>query len=119
MLLRSFIALSVAAAVLGAPTVSRTRVFCRASGVEVAAATCDEEASDTSRALVRERCCEHRVQAPLGVAKSEVTSSGDDTLVAVAVDLPWFSQWAASVPPGWDAAPPSRPPLSATRILLI
>ena len=119
MLLRSLIALSVAAAILAAPTVSRTRVFCRASGVEVPASTCDEDAADKSRGLVQERCCEHRVEAPLGAAKSETNSSRDHVLVALVLELPWSLPSIRSAPPLRDARPPSRPPLSATRILLI
>jgi hypothetical protein len=116
---RLVLALSVVAAVVTAPVVTRTRLVCRVTGIEIAPDACPDTSASPTPELTGERCCEHRVQAPLSVAKSEPISQSDAVLTAVVVELPWFVQFTSSALPTRDASPPSRPPLSATRILLI
>lgn len=117
---RGILALSVVAAVVTAPTVARTRLVCRATGVEIPAEACPDEAAAPARGLIPQRCCEARVQAPLGEAKFEPGAQPD--LLPPPTIVPGY-QWCDA--PGSQAPPvpngpyPSRPPLSATRILLI
>ena len=116
---RLLVVVSVAAALMSAPAVTRTRMFCRMTGVEMPPSACDDESASTSQQLTSERCCEHRVQTPLAPAKFELQSHQDVAPTAVAVELHWFVQFAPSVERVRDAFAPSPPPLSATRILLI
>jgi hypothetical protein len=119
MLGRSIIALSLAFALVAATPVARTRMFCRMTGIEIPPNACMDESGTTSQQLTPERCCEHRIQAPLGAAKFETQSRDNVLLTEVAVELQWFVQFAASAERVRDVSPPSPPPLSATRILLI
>lgn len=116
---RLLVVLSVAAAVMTAPAVTRSRMFCRMTGVEVSPETCNDESAGASRDVTSERCCEHRVQTPLDPAKFESQSHQEVVATIVTVELQWvdwFDRPAASLR---DARPPPRPPLSVTHILLI
>jgi hypothetical protein len=120
MLGRLLIALSLASALVTAPPVARTRMFCRMTGVEIPPTACTDDSGAPSQQLMRERCCEHRVQAPLEKAKAESTQQAASARQPVAVELHWFVGIAGPAPLFTEAStPPSRPPLSTTRILLI
>ena len=118
-LARLLLALSVVAAVATAPAIARTRLVCRMTGIEIAPDACPDASTSRAHEVTGERCCEHQVQAPLGTVKSESIARVDGVLTAVVVELPWFVQLTSSALPVPDAAPPSRAPLLATRILLI
>ena len=116
---RLLLALSVVAAVATAPAIARTRLVCRMTGIEIAPDACPDASTSPAHEVTGERCCEHQVQAPLGAAKAESISRGPGVLTEVTVELPWSVELTSSALPAPDASPPSRPPLSATRILLI
>ena len=118
-LVRFVIAAFVAAAVLSAPVVSRTRMFCLATGEEIPPSLCPDEATAASAELLSERCCEHRVQAPLATAKSESSVHWDGVFSPIEIQLAWFVPAPYSPPDSPEIRPPSRTPLSATDILLI
>ena len=118
-LVRSVIALLMIAAVLVAPTVERIRAFCRTTGVEMSANDCPDQGSAANQGLVGESCCRHQVELPLEAGKldSQVRELAQPPVVAI--QLPPTIALLSAAPLAWSAAPPSRPPLSATRILLI
>jgi hypothetical protein len=116
---RLLVVVSVVAALLTAPAVTRTRMFCRMTGVEVPPSACNDESTGASREFTTERCCEHRVQTPLAPAKFDSQSHQKFVATVVTVELPsfdWLDRPAAFLR---DARPPARPPLSVTHILLI
>ena len=116
---RTLLASCLVAAVLTAPATTRSRLYCRWTGEEVAPASCHDRVTDEAPVLTDDGCCDRRVQTPLPTAKVEAQRSQADLLAAVVVELSWFE--ASSPPPSIpvDAAPPRPPPLSTTRILLI
>jgi hypothetical protein len=116
---RLLVVLSVAAALMTAPAVTRTRMFCRMTGVEVPPNLCNDESASASQEFTSERCCEHRVQTALDPAKFELQSHQEVAPTAVVVELQCFGWPDLAASPVREAFPSSRPPLSATRILLI
>lgn len=116
---RLLVVVSVAAALMSAPAVTRTRMFCRMTGAEIPPSACNDDSASTSQQLTSEGCCEHRVQTPLDPAKFESQSLQDVAPTVGAVELDWFVPFAPFAERVCEASPPSPPPLSATRILLI
>ena len=112
------LALSLVAAVATAPAVERTRLFCRATGVEILPNACPDEANAPA-GLAQERCCESRVQGSLAEAKLESAAQADLSLAIITVELQWDGAPRPRPAPVPQHPYPSRPPLSATRILLI
>jgi hypothetical protein len=117
---RILLALTLVAAVVTAPAVARTRLFCRATGVEILPNACPDEANADTPGVAQERCCESRVQDSLAEAKLESATQLDLSLVILAV-VEWQPEGAPRPRPSPvpQSPYPSRPPLSATRILLI
>ena len=117
---RSVIALLVIVAVLLAPTVERIRAFCRTTGVEMTGHDCPDQGSATDTGVVGgESCCRHQVDLPLEAGKLEYQALDLAQPLVVAIRLPPAIAVLSAAALAWSAAPPSRPPLSATRILLI
>ena len=119
MLGRCVAALVLITAVVMAPPVERNRLFCRWTGEEIAPSACQDVSGSESPEFLPDRCCEHRVQAPLPAAKAVSVEVSLAPAVAVEVQIGWFEAFVA-VPVDQDESPPLlRPPLSETRILLI
>jgi hypothetical protein len=116
---RSAFTLVVIAAVLTAPTVERIRAICRTTGVEMAGHDCPDQGVTTNMGLVGESCCRHQVEVPLEAGKLEHEARELAQPLVVAIQLPPAVAVLSAAALAWSAAPPSRPPLSATRILLI
>jgi hypothetical protein len=113
---RSIVALLMIAAVLVAPTVERIRAFCRSTGVEMTADDCPDQTSASSPGLVAESCCRHQVDVPLEAGTLEQQARELAQPPVVAFQLPPAIAVLSAAARVWSAAPPSRPPLSATRI---
>jgi len=116
---RSVVALLVIAAVLLAPTVERFRAFCRTTGVEMSAHDCPDQGPEDGPGLAGESCCRHQVDVPLEAGKLEHQVRELAQLPVVTIQLPPAIAALSPIALAWGAAPPSRPPLSTTRILLI
>jgi hypothetical protein len=119
MFARSLVALSVVAALVAAPTVSRARLFCRITGVEVLPKSCNDDLPNGSHAVAAERCCEQRIDVSLGAARSEASSSAVAVPAGAAGGLCWAEVFPTPVVRSRGVPTPSRPPLSVTHILLI
>ncbi|HEY1907412.1 MAG TPA: hypothetical protein VGG91_15300 [Myxococcaceae bacterium] len=118
-MVRSVVALLVITAVLVAPTVERIRAVCRTTGVEMTAHDCPDQTSAASPGLAAESCCRHQVDVPLEAGKLEHQAREIAQPLVFALQLPPAIAALPAVALAWSAAPPSRPPLSETRILLI
>lgn len=116
---RSVFTLVVIAAVLTAPTVERIHAICRTTGVEMTGHDCPDQGSATTAGVAGERCCRHQVDVPLEAGKLEHQARELAQPLVVAIQLPPAIAVLTASALAWSAAPPSRPPLSATRILLI
>jgi hypothetical protein len=119
MLGRWFVALALITAVVAAPPVERVRLFCRWTGEEIAPSACQDETGGESPEVLPDRCCDHRVQAPLPTAKAESIEASPAPAVTVVVQLAWFEAFEPVAAERDEAPPLLRPPLSETRILLI
>jgi len=118
-MLHRWVAALVLISVVTAPPVERIRLFCRWTGEEISPNACQDEAGSEGPGVLPDRCCDHRVQAPLPAAKADSIQADPALAVAVVVQLEWFEAFQ-SVPAERKEAPPLlRPPLSETRILLI
>jgi len=117
---RVLLALLLVAAVGTAPAVARARLFCLATGVEILPNACPDEANADTPGFAQERCCESRLQGSLAEAKLESGAQLDLSWVILAV-VEWQPEGVARPRPSPvpQSPHPSRPPLSATRILLI
>jgi hypothetical protein len=118
MLARSLLVLSLIAAVVVAPPVARARLFCRWTGAEIAPSDCHDESNSDVQVVLADRCCEHRLQAPLPAGKAEVSVDASLT-TPVLVELSWSEVFRPQPSALAEVPPPLRPPLSETRILLI
>src|SRR5262249_34304455 len=101
------------------PPVERIRLFCRWTGEEIAPSACQDESGSETPGVLHDRCCDHRVQAPLPAAKAGSSEASPAVAIAVEVQLAWFEAFQPVRAEVEEAPPLLRPPLSETRILLI
>ncbi len=119
MLGRRLLAVALAAAVLTAPPLARTRLFCRWTGAEVASSDCPDAQDVDGQGLRDAGCCDHRIQSPLPSARVQSGNSLDGAPAATSVELVWFVPFTDDPALPADASPPRPPPLEASGILLI
>jgi hypothetical protein len=118
-MLHRWVAALVLISVVTAPPVERIRLFCRWTGEEISPNACQDEAGSEGPGVLPDRCCDHRVQAPLPAAKADSIQADPALTVAVVVQLEWFEAFQSAPAERKEAPPLLRPPLSETRILLI
>jgi hypothetical protein len=87
--------------------------------VEMSGHDCPDQGFADSPGRVNESCCRHQVDVPLEAGKLEHQTRELAQPLVVAFQLPPAIEAPSAVALAWSVAPPSRPPLSATRILLI
>jgi len=107
-------------AVIAAPAVTSTRLFCRYTGEEIIGCA---ETAPPEQPLVRAECCQHRTFHALDGVRP-VHEQRQETPAPVAVDLarvPLADRFALAAPrPRGTAAPSAGPPAFIThRALLI
>jgi hypothetical protein len=118
-LARSIVALWTASAVLTAPTIAQLRTICRITGEEMRASECPGEAATSGEALLAACCCEHRLRSPLEPASFESPPPVAAPATVAAIEVPFPLEAPPTGAIDRSRALSSRPPLSATRILLI
>jgi hypothetical protein len=111
-MLRRVISSVVLASLVAAPAVSRTRIFCRHTGVEIA--DCAEQPAPPCAQLQTESCCDRQVTPAAGAMQ---TASREEIRPPVAAALPAVVADVAIAPAPVERV--ERPPSPRAKVFLI
>jgi hypothetical protein len=113
------LALSLVGVIFSAPVVTRTRMFCRFTGVELTARDCSDASASDSAEVRADLCCDTRIQTALPLSRFEPLTQSAALALTPSVELSWFQPFLALAPQPTASPPAPRTTLSATRVLLI